>query len=199
MAVSQRIYLDHNATSPLRPEAAEVVLRALQLPGNASSVHAEGRAARAEIEKRPREGGPSRRRPGEERRLHQRRDRGCESGPDAKLPPPRAAGDDPAPPGSGRASLRSQRPPVSRGCRRAHPGRFQRDPRSGLARGHTWRRPGTSAFWSPSSSPTTRRACSSRSPRRPGSSTSMAGWSIPMRSRRPGGSRSTWPSLGSMR
>jgi len=50
MAVSQRIYLDHNATSPLRPEAAEVVLRALQLPGNASSVHAEGRAARAEIE-----------------------------------------------------------------------------------------------------------------------------------------------------
>ena len=50
MAVSQRIYLDHNATSPLRPEAAEVVLRAMQLPGNASSVHAEGRAARAEIE-----------------------------------------------------------------------------------------------------------------------------------------------------
>ena len=50
MAVSQRIYLDHNATSPLRPEAAEVVLRALQLPGNASSVHAEGRAARAETD-----------------------------------------------------------------------------------------------------------------------------------------------------
>ncbi|MBL0403674.1 cysteine desulfurase [Microvirga aerilata] len=50
MAVGQRTYLDHNATSPLRPEVAEVVLRALQLPGNASSVHAEGRAARAEIE-----------------------------------------------------------------------------------------------------------------------------------------------------
>jgi cysteine desulfurase len=50
MAAGQRIYLDHNATSPLRPEVAEVVLRALQLPGNASSVHAEGRAARAEIE-----------------------------------------------------------------------------------------------------------------------------------------------------
>lgn len=50
MAFSQRIYLDHNATSPLRPEVAEVVVRALQLPGNASSVHAEGRAARAEIE-----------------------------------------------------------------------------------------------------------------------------------------------------
>src|ERR687890_2622015 len=51
MASSQRTYLDHNATSPLRPEVVEAVLRALQLPGNASSVHAEGRAARAEIEK----------------------------------------------------------------------------------------------------------------------------------------------------
>ncbi|WP_262271734.1 MULTISPECIES: cysteine desulfurase family protein [Microvirga] len=51
MASGQRTYLDHNATSPVRPEVAEAVLRALQLPGNASSVHAEGRAARAEIEK----------------------------------------------------------------------------------------------------------------------------------------------------
>ncbi len=50
MASGQRTYLDHNATSPLRPEVAQIVMRALQLPGNASSVHAEGRAARAEIE-----------------------------------------------------------------------------------------------------------------------------------------------------
>lgn len=50
MAFGQRTYLDHNATSPLRPEVAEVVLRVMQLPGNASSVHAEGRAARAELE-----------------------------------------------------------------------------------------------------------------------------------------------------
>jgi len=50
MATGQRTYLDHNATSPLRPEVAEVVLRVLQLPGNASSVHTEGRAARAEME-----------------------------------------------------------------------------------------------------------------------------------------------------
>jgi len=50
MANGQRVYLDHNATSPLRPEVAAVVARALQLPGNPSSVHAEGRAARAEIE-----------------------------------------------------------------------------------------------------------------------------------------------------
>ncbi|MGO4571786.1 cysteine desulfurase family protein [Microvirga sp. 2TAF3] len=51
MASDRRIYLDYNATSPLRPEVADVVARALELPGNASSVHAEGRAARAEIEK----------------------------------------------------------------------------------------------------------------------------------------------------
>ena len=135
MAVSQRIYLDHNATSPLRPEAgrgrparAAAARKCLVRP-----CRRPGRTGRNR--ERPRESGPSRRRPGEERRLHQRRHRGCQSRPDAKLPPPRAAGDDPAPPGSDRASLRSQRPPVSRGCRRAHPGRFGRDPRSGLARG----------------------------------------------------------------
>jgi cysteine desulfurase len=50
MAASERSYLDHNATAPLRPEAAEAMTRALALPGNASSVHAEGRAARAAIE-----------------------------------------------------------------------------------------------------------------------------------------------------
>lgn len=50
MASGLRSYLDHNATSPLRPEVAESLARALKLPGNASSVHAEGRAARAEIE-----------------------------------------------------------------------------------------------------------------------------------------------------
>lgn len=50
MPESQRTYLDHNATSPLRPEVAEALVRAHLLPGNASSVHAEGRAARAAIE-----------------------------------------------------------------------------------------------------------------------------------------------------
>jgi cysteine desulfurase len=44
------IYLDHNATSPLRPEAKATVLRALDIGGNPSSVHAAGRAARAMIE-----------------------------------------------------------------------------------------------------------------------------------------------------
>ena len=43
------IYLDHNATSPLRPEAKAAMLRALDIGANPSSVHAAGRAARAAI------------------------------------------------------------------------------------------------------------------------------------------------------
>ncbi|WP_339828504.1 cysteine desulfurase family protein [uncultured Parvibaculum sp.] len=46
----KRAYLDHNATSPLRPEARAAVLRALDVTGNPSSVHAEGRMARRLIE-----------------------------------------------------------------------------------------------------------------------------------------------------
>jgi cysteine desulfurase len=45
-----RTYLDHNATSPLRPEARRAMIAALELGGNASSIHAEGRAARHAIE-----------------------------------------------------------------------------------------------------------------------------------------------------
>ncbi len=41
-----RAYLDHNATSPLRPAVRAAMLEAMTLGGNASSVHAEGRAAR---------------------------------------------------------------------------------------------------------------------------------------------------------
>ncbi|OYX31473.1 MAG: aminotransferase [Caulobacterales bacterium 32-69-10] len=44
------VYLDHNATSSIRPEAAEAAARALAIGGNASSIHARGRAARAVIE-----------------------------------------------------------------------------------------------------------------------------------------------------
>jgi cysteine desulfurase len=47
-----RIYLDHNATTPVRDEVAEAVLRVLRdVPGNPSSAHAEGAAARAEVER----------------------------------------------------------------------------------------------------------------------------------------------------
>lgn len=45
-----RVYLDHNASSPLRPEARAAVIAALELAGNPSSVHGEGRSARAVIE-----------------------------------------------------------------------------------------------------------------------------------------------------
>jgi cysteine desulfurase len=45
-----RIYLDHNATSPLRAEAREAMLAAMESPGNASAVHGEGRAAKALLE-----------------------------------------------------------------------------------------------------------------------------------------------------
>ncbi|MES1990095.1 MAG: cysteine desulfurase family protein [Pseudomonadota bacterium] len=48
--MTKRIYLDHNATAPVRPEAAAAVAHALALTGNPSSVHAEGRAALALIE-----------------------------------------------------------------------------------------------------------------------------------------------------
>jgi cysteine desulfurase len=47
---ANRAYLDHNATSPLRPAARAAMAAVLEAGGNASSVHAEGRAARARIE-----------------------------------------------------------------------------------------------------------------------------------------------------
>jgi cysteine desulfurase len=45
-----RVYLDFNATAPLRPEAKAAMLSALEATGNAQSVHAEGRQARGRIE-----------------------------------------------------------------------------------------------------------------------------------------------------
>jgi len=49
-ATEGRVYLDWNATAPLRPEARAAMLDAFGLVGNASSVHGEGRRARALIE-----------------------------------------------------------------------------------------------------------------------------------------------------
>jgi cysteine desulfurase len=45
-----RAYFDYNAGAPLRPAARDSMVEALGATGNASSVHAEGRAARARIE-----------------------------------------------------------------------------------------------------------------------------------------------------
>ena len=44
------VYLDANATEPLRPEARAAMLAALEVTGNPSSVHAAGRAARRILE-----------------------------------------------------------------------------------------------------------------------------------------------------
>ena len=44
-------YLDHNATSPLRPAAFDAMVEALRAGGNPSSVHRAGRAARSLIDK----------------------------------------------------------------------------------------------------------------------------------------------------
>lgn len=44
------VYLDHCATSPLRPEARAAMAAAFDVTGNPSSVHASGRAARALLE-----------------------------------------------------------------------------------------------------------------------------------------------------
>ncbi len=45
-----RAYLDHNATTPLRAEARAAMVAAMDVVGNPSSVHAEGRAAKALVE-----------------------------------------------------------------------------------------------------------------------------------------------------
>ncbi|WP_316013135.1 cysteine desulfurase family protein [Roseobacter sp. HKCCA0434] len=46
-----RAYLDWNATAPLRPEARDAMIAAMDVLGNPSSVHAEGRAAKAIVER----------------------------------------------------------------------------------------------------------------------------------------------------
>jgi cysteine desulfurase len=53
----QRTYLDYNATAPMRPEAREAVVAAMEATGNPSSPHAEGRAARQIVEDSRREVG----------------------------------------------------------------------------------------------------------------------------------------------
>jgi cysteine desulfurase len=50
MGLKERTYLDYNATAPLRPEARDALVAALDTVGNASSVHGEGRAARGRLD-----------------------------------------------------------------------------------------------------------------------------------------------------
>lgn len=48
--MADRVYLDWNATTPLRPEARQAMAAAWDISGNPSSVHAEGRQARRLVE-----------------------------------------------------------------------------------------------------------------------------------------------------
>jgi cysteine desulfurase len=48
--MTERAYLDWNATAPLRPQARAAMASAMETVGNPSSVHAEGRAARQILE-----------------------------------------------------------------------------------------------------------------------------------------------------
>ncbi len=48
--MSERIYLDYNATTPARPEVVEAVAGILASGGHASSIHRAGRAARSAVE-----------------------------------------------------------------------------------------------------------------------------------------------------
>ncbi|MGN8171421.1 cysteine desulfurase family protein [Agrobacterium sp. 22117] len=50
MGTAERTYLDWNATAPLLPAVRDALLSALDLSGNPSSVHKEGRAVRAAVE-----------------------------------------------------------------------------------------------------------------------------------------------------
>jgi cysteine desulfurase len=49
--MTPRVYLDWNASAPLAPQARAAMVAAMDLLGNPSSVHAEGRAARALVER----------------------------------------------------------------------------------------------------------------------------------------------------
>ena len=48
--MNDAIYLDYNATAPLRPEARDAMAAAMESYGNPSSVHRFGREARASLE-----------------------------------------------------------------------------------------------------------------------------------------------------
>lgn len=45
------VYLDHNATTPMRPQAIEAMVEVMRVVGNASSVHGFGRAARGRLDR----------------------------------------------------------------------------------------------------------------------------------------------------
>ena len=51
MVLAERVYLDWNATAPLHEDARAAMISAMDVLGNPSSVHLEGRAAKSIVEK----------------------------------------------------------------------------------------------------------------------------------------------------
>jgi cysteine desulfurase len=49
--MTARAYLDYNASAPILPEARDAAIAMLDAPGNASSVHREGRAQRMAVDR----------------------------------------------------------------------------------------------------------------------------------------------------
>ena len=78
-----RVYLDWNATTPLRREAREAMAAAWDLGGNPSSVHAEGRQARRLVEEARAAVAGGGRRAAAKRGLYVGRNRGQRAGADA--------------------------------------------------------------------------------------------------------------------
>lgn len=50
MSINALTYLDHNATTPMKPAVRDIYLETLDFPGNASAIHKAGREARRRIE-----------------------------------------------------------------------------------------------------------------------------------------------------
>lgn len=46
----RKIYMDHNATTPLHPEVKKAMREAMEIFGNPSSLHAFGRQVRQKVE-----------------------------------------------------------------------------------------------------------------------------------------------------
>jgi len=49
-AAGRKVYIDYNATTPLRPEVKAAIAEDMEIYGNASSMHASGRFAHARVE-----------------------------------------------------------------------------------------------------------------------------------------------------
>ena len=185
-AMPDRVYLDWNATTPLRPEAKAAMAAAWDLSGNPSSVHAEGRQARRLVEDARAAIAGGGRRAAAGRRLYLGRNRGQCAGADAGAAARRGSAGRAAAGLGDRARLGAGRRAVSgRGDRhhRRHALRPRRSRPSARA-ARTGRRRWCRSCW-----PTTRPARSSRWPKRPRSSMPRAGCCMSMRSRRFGKSR----------